>query len=318
MPIYLFYGEDTYSRLGKINQLINENIHPDWKAFNYIRLSENDKNIAAKAFIEVMTLPFGEGSKIVHVDSNCLVENLLSEGSQNLDNQLSQIPSNSILLITGSNKPDSRKAVVKTLLKYAQQSEFPLVPSWDRKGMINLIGKYAVAHQVKLTPELTEYLVEAIGNNAARADSEFAKLAIYGGNKTISVEEVSQLVSNNNTDYSKLTIAMLKNQPNLAIQQIYKLIDNNEHPIKIVATITSIFRTWLITKAGVEAKLADTKIAEIAELKNPKRLYYLKDEVKYTTVQKFKDSLIVLVQLETELKAGIDNLTSRIVEICTT
>ncbi|MBR8839143.1 MAG: DNA polymerase III subunit delta [Stigonema ocellatum SAG 48.90 = DSM 106950] len=317
MPVYLYYGEDTYSLYQKIDQLVNQIIYPDWKAFNYVRLSGNEKNIAAKVFTEVMTLPFGEGSKIVHVDSEYLIGSLSNEDNQDLDNQLEQIPSNNILLITGNNKPDSRRAVVKTILKYAQQEEFPLVPSWDKKGITNLIGKYAAAHQVKLTPDVTYYLVEAIGNNTARADSEFALLAIYADGKTLELEEVSHLVSNNNTDYSELTIAMLRNHPSLAMMQISKLLDNNEHPLKIVATLTSIFRTWLITKAGVEAKLAENKIAEIAELKNSKRLYYLKNEVVTSTVQKIKTSVILLAQLETELKTGTDSLTSRIIEICT-
>ena len=124
------------------------------------------------------------------------------------------------------------------------------------------------------------------------------------------------MVSNNNTEYSKLTTAILRNHPHLAIEQVYKLTDNNENPLKIAVTLTSIFRNWLITKAGLEAKLPDNKIAKIAELKNPNRLYYLKDEVKYIGVQKLQNSLLVLVQLEAELKSGTDSLTNRIVEIC--
>ncbi|RAM49903.1 MAG: DNA polymerase III subunit delta [Hapalosiphonaceae cyanobacterium JJU2] len=317
MSIYLFYGEDSYSRSARVNQLISQHIHPDWQAFNYIKLSETEKNIAAKTFTEVMTLPFGEGNKIVHVDGNHLLGSLLSEDIQDLEDKLSQIPETNILLITASNKPDSRKATVKTILKYAQQEEFPLVPCWDRKGMVNLIGKYAAVYQVKLTPDVTDYLIEAIGNNTARVDSEFTKLAIYASGKTVSIEAVKQLVSNSYTGYSELALALIKNRTDLAIKLVYQLLDNNEHPLKIVATLTSIFRTWLVTKAGVEAKLAENKIAEIAELKNPKRLYYLKNEIKYVTVQKLKNSLIGLAQLETELKTGTDNLTSRIIEICT-
>ncbi|MHC5732518.1 MAG: DNA polymerase III subunit delta, partial [Nostoc sp.] len=85
-----------------------------------------------------------------------------------------------------------------------------------------MIGKYAAIHQVKLTPDVTDYLAEAIGNNTARADSEFAKLAVYASGKIISIEEVKQLVGNHNTDYLKLTIAMLRNHPSLAIVQVSK------------------------------------------------------------------------------------------------
>jgi DNA polymerase III subunit delta len=57
MPVYLYYGEDTYSLNQKVDQLINQNIHSDWKTFNYVRFFEKEKNIAAKVFTEVMTLP---------------------------------------------------------------------------------------------------------------------------------------------------------------------------------------------------------------------------------------------------------------------
>jgi DNA polymerase III subunit delta len=315
MPVYLLYGEDTYSLNRKINQLIGEKIHPHWKSFNYLRLA-SEKDITAQIFTELMTVPFGEGKKVIRVDSEHFIDSLSKYNNKDLEDKLSQIPTNNILLISGSRKPDCRKGIVKILLKFAQTEEFNLVPSWDKPGIKSLLGKYAVTHRLKVTPDVFHYLVEAIGNNTARADSEFTKLAIYANGKTLDIKNVRELVSNSNTEYSQLATAMARNHSNLAIERVYQLLGNNEHPIKIVATLTSIFRTWLIIKTGVEVKLPDTKTAEIAELKNPKRLYYLKDEVKYLKLEKLKKSLLVFAQLESELKSGTNNLTNRIVEIC--
>ena len=88
---------------------------------SYLEMREN---IAAKVFTEVMTLPFGEGNKIIHTDSDSLIGSLSNEdNNQQLENHLSRIPSSNLLLITGNKKPDSRRTVVKTILKYAQQEE---------------------------------------------------------------------------------------------------------------------------------------------------------------------------------------------------
>nr|MDZ8063503.1 hypothetical protein [Nostoc sp. EkiNYC01] len=79
MPVYLYYGEDTYSLNQKINHLVNQNVHAEWKAFNYIKLSGNEKNIAAKVFTEVMTLPFGDGNKIGKDSGQEVLTNVTSE-----------------------------------------------------------------------------------------------------------------------------------------------------------------------------------------------------------------------------------------------
>ncbi len=315
MPVYLLYGEDAYSLNRRRNQLIGENIHPNWRVFNYLRLA-SEKDITAQVFTELMTVPFGEGKKVIRVDSDHFIDSLSNYNNKDLEDKLSQIPTNNILLISGTRKPDCRKGVVKILLKFAQTEEFNLVPSWDKPGIRMLLGKYAVTHGVQVTPDVFDYLVEAIGNDTARADSEFTKLAIYANGKTLKLKDVWELVSNSNTEYLQLATAMARSHPNLAIERVNQLLVNNEHPIKIAATLTSMFRTWLIIKTGVEAKLPDAKTAEIAELKNPKRLYYLKDEVKYLKLDKLKKSLLVFAQLESELKSGTDNLTNRIVQIC--
>ncbi len=310
MLIVLLYGNDNHSLNIKVKQLIEENIHPDWKNFNYANECE-----PSSLFTELMTIPFGEGGKIVHASVQ-LIETL-GESKQELEEKIESIPENVILLITGDKKPDCRKTAVKVILDYAEIEEFNLVPSWDKTGIRNLISRLTTKHKLSVTPFALNYLEEALGNDTARADSELAKLAIYANGKKLELDEVQKLVSNNNTDYLGLKTMMLRGHPHVAIEQLNKLLDSHEPPLKIVATLTSIFRDWLITKAGVEAKLTDIQIAEIAVITNYKKVYYLRNEIQHAKIEKLKRILLILIQTETELKSGIDNLTSRIVEICT-
>ena len=91
---------------------------------------------------------------------------------------------------------------------------------------------------------------------------------------------------------------------------------SNEHPLIIAATLYSCFRTWLIVKAGMIEKLKDEEIVRLANLKNPKRLYFLKAEIQFASVEKLKQSLEFICSLEHELKQGINNLEAQIIKIC--
>ena len=59
----------------------------------------------------------------------------------------------------------------------------------------------------------------------------------------------------------------------LALKLVEDLIAVNEPPLKIVATLTTALRTWLVVKLCLAAGWKDdTALASQAEIKNPKRL----------------------------------------------
>ena len=316
MPVKLIYGEDTHLMSKRVEQLIKDCTTQEWEIFNYIRV-DNKASAISQAITEVMTIPFGEGGKIVHITDGTIFNKCSDEIILSLQENLPKIPKRNLLLITSQSKPDGRSKAVKELLQHVEIEEFPLISSWDKEGLEKVIQAAVKTHSLNVAPTAISYLVEAIGNNTARLDSELAKLAIYAQGEKLDIEDISHLISNNNTSCTGLAHAIKNNKANIAAQILHRLLDNNEHPLKIVATLISYFRTWLITKAGVEEKLPDNKISTLAELNNPKRLYFLKKEVETVSALKLKQTLITLIQLEGELKSGIDNFTPTIIKICT-
>ncbi|MBW4632994.1 MAG: DNA polymerase III subunit delta [Iphinoe sp. HA4291-MV1] len=316
MPVKFIYGEDNHSISKRVEQLIKYFTTQEWEIFNYIRV-DNKTSAISQTITEVMTIPFGEGGKIVHITDGTILNKCPDGIILSFKENLPKIPKRNLLLITSQSKPDDRSKAVKELLQHAEIEEFPLISSWDKEGIEKLIQAAVKTHFLELAPTAISYLVEAIGNNTARLDSELAKLAIYAQGEKVDIEDISHLVSNNNTSCTGLAHAIKNSKANTAAQILYRLLDNNEHALKIVATLISYFRTWLITKAGVEEKLPDNKILTLAELNNPKRLYFLKKEVETVSALKLKQTLIALIQLESELKSGIDNFTSTIIQICT-
>ncbi len=60
-------------------------------------------------------------------------------------------------------------------------------------------------------------------------------------------------------------------------------------------------------------------IAQVAELKNPKRLYYIRQEVKSVSTNRLQNALKVLLELELMLKSGGDEklaLQTQIIKLC--
>ena len=99
-----------------------------------------------------------------------------------------------------------------------------------------------------------------------------------------------------------------------------ELIRNNEVGLRICATLVGQFRTWLLIKLMQESGERDDKaIAEVAEISNPKRIYFLKQEVQGLNSQKLMRSLSILLRLEADLKHGKDEtatLQTAIIELC--
>jgi len=71
-----------------------------------------------------------------------------------------------------------------------------------------------------------------------------------------------------------------------------------------------------MTEAG-EASLR--AIVQAAEISNPKRLYFLQQEVKPLSVQQLASTLPLLLELEVSLKQGAEDmsaLVTKVIELC--
>jgi DNA polymerase-3 subunit delta len=105
-----------------------------------------------------------------------------------------------------------------------------------------------------------------------------------------------------------------------ALSLIAELLRNNEVGLRICATLVGQFRTWLWIKLMQESGERDDKvIADAAEIGNPKRVYFLKQEVQGLNSQKLMRSLSILLRLEADLKHGKDEtatLQTAIIELC--
>ena len=312
MPVYLYWGEDTY-RLAKAVQSLHEQVlDPAWQSFNIDKIEVPSGPEATAHIIQglnqAMTPPFGMGERLVWL-VNPLV-GATSETFSEFERTLTALPSTSHLLLTQSTKPDGRSKLTKLLQKQGQVCEFALIPPWKTTEILQMVKRAAHDLEVKMSQAAGEQLAEAVGNDTRRLYGELEKLKLYALSTTtplIGVEVVLQLVRSSTQNSLQLAEAIRQSQTAQALGLTTQLLDLNEPSLKVVATLTRQFRTWLWVKLMVESGEQDERvIAKAAEVNNPKRVYFLKQAVQSIRSQQLRHTLECLLDLEVSLKQGED------------
>lgn len=325
MPIYLYWGEDDFAIAKSVKKLQSQVLDQNWIDFNYHRYSGDNLETITEGLNEVMTPPFGMGERLIWLENTTICQQCSADLLEELQRTLPVIPSTSHLLLTTSKKPDRRLKSSKLIEKYAQVTEFSFIPYWNTEAISKNIRKTATEMGVKLTPKAVELLTESIGNNTRQLYNELEKLSLYykeqsRTQKIIDVDAVSALVICNTQNSLQLAAAIRDRKVTIALSLINDLINRNEPPLRIVATLVRQFRTWAIVKAMWEAGERDLKtIANMAEIGNPNRLKYIYQEIQAVSANQLLASLPILLSLEYGLKRGAiaqEILQIKTVELC--
>ncbi len=323
MPIYFYWGDDDFAMGKAVAALRDRVLAPDWAAFNYEKISPDTPDAIIQGLNQSMTPPFGSGSRLVWLVDTTICHHCSADILAELERTLTAIPESTVLLLTTGSKPDGRLKSTKLLQKYAQVQEFSRIPPWQQDRLEKAVVKVAQEMGVKLTDASVRILTESVGNETRLLYSEMEKLQLYvgtGKNRLLSDEIVGTLVTSNAANSLKLANAILHGDTSRALTLIADLIDCNEPALKVVATLTGQFRTWLWVKVMISAGERDEKaIAQAAEIGNPKRIYFLRQEVKAITQEQLQKTLSILLDLEVSLKRGAEELSTlqtTVIELC--
>lgn len=323
MPIYVYWGEDDFAIEKAVIILRDRILDPLWTSFNYTSLTPDQPDAAIAALNQVMTPAFGAGGRLVWLINTTLCqhcpENVLAE----LTRTLSVIPENSWLLLTSRNKPDERLKSTKLLKKSANEfREFPLIPPWKTELLVQSVNQVAQTVGVKLTNRTAEILAEAVGNDTRLLYNEMEKLRLYTSDsgKPLDVDTMTKLVRNTTQNSLQLAAAIRMGDTAKALTILADLINVAEPGLKIVATLIGQFRTWLLVKIAMKSGESNPQaIAQVAEVSNPKRIYFLQQEVKLLSVEQLVSCLPLLLELEVSLKQGyteVSALQTKVIELC--
>ncbi|MEC4853449.1 MAG: DNA polymerase III subunit delta, partial [Jaaginema sp. PMC 1079.18] len=277
MPIYLFWGEDEFAMSQEIEKLRSQTVDPTWAQFNDQKIpGDRDAEAVLEALNQALTPAFGMGNRFVWLVDTTIFQQANSDLLAELGRSLPQLPPTSTLLLTTPKKPDGRSKITKLLQKHAEVKEFGLIPPWKTEELVQKVREVAGNLDLKLTPQATEILAEAIGNDTRRLWNELEKLKLYSQSSPHPLDEtvVSRLVVANTQNSLQLAAALRQGQTAVALSLIAELLNQNEPALKIVATLVNQFRLWLIVRVWLDKGERDDKIiANAADISNPKRLY---------------------------------------------
>jgi DNA polymerase-3 subunit delta len=322
MPVFFYWGNDDFAIAQAVSALHKKVLDPAWEDFNYDKISPEQPDGLVQGLNQVMTPPFGAGSRLVWFVDTILGQRCPEEVLLELERTLPSLPDTSVLLLTARSKPDSRLKSTKLLQKYAEIREFSLVPAWKTDLIVKQVRQVAQELGVKLTPGAVERVAEAVGNDTWQLYSELEKLRIFAGHSRQPLDEaaIAPLVTTTTQNALKLASAIRQGQVALALELVAELLRHNEPALVIVKTLVGQFRLWLWVKLMLEAGERDeAAIAEAAELANPKRLYFLKQEVQPLSSTALLRALPLLLELEASLKRGADELATlqtKTIELC--
>jgi len=308
MPIHLIWGDDAAARDRAIDGLISRVVDPSWSSLNLSRLDGADSAQAIQALDEARTPPLAAGERLVLLQRSPLCNACPTELADRFESALDLIPETSHLVLVNPAKPDGRLRTTKALQKRIKQGldheqRFPLPAAWDGRGQRQLVETTADALGLTLDADAVDALVEAIGTDSARLESELRKLSLR--TTTINGDLVRQLVGGRSTNALAVGDALLEGNPGEAIARWDALIDAGEPALRIIATLTGQIRGWLWVSLLEQQGERDVGvIAKAAGIGNPKRIYVMRKQLQGRPAKRFLSLLGRLLEVEARLKRG--------------
>lgn len=323
MPIYVYWGEDEFAIAQAVSRLKQQVVDAAWEDFNFSKITPEQLGAVMQALNQALTPPFGMGDRLVWLVDTTLVQRCSEEVLAELDRTLPILPQNSVLLLTAKSKPDGRLKSTKLLQKYAEIREFPFIPAWKTELLTKQVRQVAQEYDVKLATDSVDLLVEAVGNNTRQLHNEMEKLRLYAGNRQtpLAAAIVAGLVTTSTQTSLQLVDAIRQGRVDRALELVADLLSQNESPAVIATTLISQFRLRLWVKLMLETGERDEQaIAQAAEISNPKRLYFLKQEIASLPLNCLQQALPLLLELDYGLKGGgaevVSLLQTKVVELC--
>ncbi|MBD1876615.1 DNA polymerase III subunit delta [Nodosilinea sp. FACHB-131] len=320
MPAYYFWGDDDFALQKAVQTLRQRTLNEAWASFNYDVVPAEVANGPSQALNQAMTPPFGEGQRLVWLTNTNLGQRCSDAILAEFERTLPQLPDTSVLLLTSTAKPDGRAKFTKLFKTWGEVREFATIPPWKTDQIRQQVAAVAQERGMSLESGTLDLLTEAVGNDTRQLHLELEKLALYWGAnpQPIPPAVAAELVTVSTQTSLKLAQVIKQGDTSTALGLVNDLLDRNEPALRIVATLVSQFRLWLWLKALVGVA-SDAEVAAAAEIANPKRIYFLKQEVRSLSLTQLQRSLPLLLELESDLKQGRDEratLHTKVIELC--
>ena len=315
MPIQIIWGNDIDACNNAIEKIIDSNISKTWLDLNLSKFNGEDSNQVLKAFEEIETPPFGEGSRVVLLKNNPIFNIKNDSYLDRFETSLSNIPDCNYLILQNTLKPDKRIKTTKLIqssnnkLKIFEDS-FNLPDMWNREAQITHIESIAKNIKIKLEDNVSEFILDSIGTESSNLVNELEKAKLFvlanddnGGEILLSKEIAKKIFNDHQTNIFRIIDFILNKNIPESLVEINHLLNKGESPIKLIASLINQIRSHTIVFFLMEEKDTE-KISKIANISNPKRIFYMRKKVRNCSHKYLIRLMIKLLNIERQLKRG--------------
>tara|TARA_Y100000589_G_scaffold135330_1_gene129515 strand:+ start:2205 stop:3200 length:996 start_codon:yes stop_codon:yes gene_type:complete len=315
MPIIVIWGDDKPKCDSEVEKIITQNVSQTWRNLNTGKFNGDESNQVSQALDEVQIPPLGDGSRVILIKNNPIF-NIKDELLQKKFEFITQnIPESCFLILQSIQKPDSRIKTTKFFKKLIDDNKvkeinYKLPDIWDREKQIEYIENICKDLNIKLDNGASQTIIESIGLDTTRLKNELEKVSLYLSAKqnnedemVISSDHIREIFNDQQSNIFKIINLLLKNDIHQSLVEINNLLNKGEPPLRLTAGLTSQLRMYTIVfLLNNEQDIG--KISKIAGIANPKRLFYIRKNVKHCSAKFLINMMIKLLNIESSLKKG--------------
>ena len=315
MPIIVIWGDDKPKCDSEVEKIITQNVSQTWRNLNTGKFNGDESNQVSQALDEVQIPPLGDGSRVILIKNNPIF-NIKDDLLQKKFEFITQnIPESCFLILQSIQKPDSRIKTTKFFKKLIDDNKvkeinYKLPDIWDREKQIEYIENICKDLNIKLDNGASQTIIESIGLDTTRLKNELEKVSLYLSAKqnnedemVISSDHIREIFNDQQSNIFKIINLLLKNDIHQSLVEINNLLNKGEPPLRLTAGLTSQLRMYTIVfLLNNEQDIG--KISKIAGIANPKRLFYIRKNVKHCSAKFLINMMIKLLNIESSLKKG--------------
>jgi len=301
-----------------IQKIIDQKVSRIWREMNISYLNGNDENQIKQALDEILTPPLGDGSRVIVLKNNPIFTNKHEEIRIKFETTSQNIPNNNYFILQSEKKPDSRlksTKFIQNLIKkdLAIETSFSLPDIWDYEGQKKYIEVSADSMNIHLEEGAAELIINSVGNDSFNLISELGKAKIYlsaiNNNESkeliLKRNDVKKIFNDYQSNIFKIIDHLLKANINESLIEIHCLLKKGEPALRLNAGLISQIRTHTIVKLLYKSGEQDlAKICKIANISNPKRIYFIRKKVNNTSSDFLIQLMSNLLDIEYSLKKG--------------
>ncbi len=298
MPnFYVLYGLDKLLIQEELKKIIQK-----LKIDDVVQYDMNISNLE-DVIEDASTISMFSNKKIIILENcNFLCANKTIDQLELLEQYLEHYNSNNYcILITYTEKLDTRKKIYKLLNKESKILEFK---QNDEVYLIKYIQEYLSKEGYKI--ESISYFLKKVGYQLANIQNELDKLIMYKiDTKEIQNEDIDKItIASSEEEIFVLTDAIIAKDVSKSLTLLEEFLNKSYDEIQIIILLASQFRFLFQVKRLLNKGKREDEIAKILEV-NPYRVKFTVKKLYAYGEQELLDYIQKIAKMDHDIKLGI-------------